>query len=161
MKILVFSDSHGESAGMMRAVLKETPDAVFHLGDVVFDVQSLRARFPRIGIYCVSGNCDFGFREPESRIFEQDGVRIFMTHGHIYHVKQELGAAVGAASAQNAAILLFGHTHIPLYTLKDGLHVLNPGSISGVHTARKTYGVINLNKTGFVCRIAELEEASK
>ena len=33
MKILVFSDSHGEKENMLLTVEAERPDAVFHLGD--------------------------------------------------------------------------------------------------------------------------------
>ena len=33
MRIAVFSDTHGRTDGMIRAVRDEKPDAVIHLGD--------------------------------------------------------------------------------------------------------------------------------
>lgn len=46
MKLLVFSDSHGNVANMEDAVRREEPDQVLHLGDVVRDADALRRRFP-------------------------------------------------------------------------------------------------------------------
>lgn len=157
MKALVFSDSHGLSAGMARMIQRETPDTVLHLGDFIADMQGLRARFPEVRFIGVAGNCDFFLGEPADRCFELEGVRIFMTHGHGYQVKQGLDSVAAAAGSRGAGLLLFGHTHRPVYEIKAGLHILNPGSVSGVHTARKTYGIIEFSENGFSCRIASAE----
>ena len=58
MKILVFSDSHGRTLGMVRAVRQQQPDAVFHLGDCERDTQRLEKEFPDLPLYRVCGNCD-------------------------------------------------------------------------------------------------------
>ena len=42
MKVLVFSDSHGNETNMITAIEQETPDMVLHLGDCWEDVQELR-----------------------------------------------------------------------------------------------------------------------
>ena len=42
MKILVLSDSHGNVENMIRAVERESPRAIFHLGDCWRDGQRLR-----------------------------------------------------------------------------------------------------------------------
>ena len=46
MKLLIFSDSHGNVANMEDAVRLERPDRVLHLGDLARDAQSLQEKFP-------------------------------------------------------------------------------------------------------------------
>ena len=51
MKILVFSDSHGNEDNMVRAVERERPstlDAIVHLGDGWRDAEALHRLYPRI-----------------------------------------------------------------------------------------------------------------
>ena len=58
MKILVFSDSHGNIQNMEQAVRGDRPDYILHLGDVNPDARALRKLFPAIPMECVCGNCD-------------------------------------------------------------------------------------------------------
>ncbi len=148
MKLLIFSDSHGHISEMERALRAEKPDMIFHLGDHVSDAHRL-TRLSGIPLVSVRGNCDIDADEPECRIAEPGGYRIFLTHGHIYQVKYGLERALLAARERSAFVFLFGHTHTPLYTMHEGMHVFNPGSVSGAHTARKTYGVITLSDEDF------------
>lgn len=148
MKIVVFSDSHGEVDQMERVVRAEKPYLVLHLGDLCRDFEALQRRMPTQTMQNVCGNCD-GFTEtPEQRVLRVEGRRILMMHGHRYRVKSSYGAAVFAAQEQEADILLFGHTHVPYCEELDGLWVMNPGSCRG-HGAG--YGVILLEKDGTVC----------
>ena len=98
MKLLIFSDSHGNVANMADVVRLESPDRILHLGDMARDAEDLARAFPQIPVTYVPGNCD-GRRPdlPEERIFTLDGCRILMTHGHAYHVKMGIGLAVRAA----------------------------------------------------------------
>ena len=57
--MLVFSDSHGRTLGMVRAVRQQQPDAVFHLGDCERDTQRLEKEFPDLPLYRVCGNCGY------------------------------------------------------------------------------------------------------
>ena len=43
MKLLIFSDSHGNVANMEDAVRLESPDRILHLGDLVRDAEALDA----------------------------------------------------------------------------------------------------------------------
>ena len=45
MKILVLSDSHREMENMHKAVLRENPDMIFHLGDHYKDAKLLHSEF--------------------------------------------------------------------------------------------------------------------
>ena len=96
MKLLIFSDSHGNVANMEDVVRMERPDRILHLGDLVRDAQALQEKFPQIPVLFVPGNCD-GRRPdlPDQRVFTLEGCKLLMTHGHIYHVKMGTAAAIG------------------------------------------------------------------
>ncbi len=157
MKWLVFSDSHGSMDYMRRAVEAEKPDRVLHLGDVARDGARLQALFPKLPMEQVRGNCDgWGGDEPEEKeVFFMDR-RVWMLHGHTYHVKYGTGMLVSEARARGVDVVVFGHTHQPLCDW-DGLWVMNPGTVSG--RPRATYGVIELTDKGLSCRIEEIGRA--
>ena len=127
---------------------------VLHLGDGERDMQSIMSEFPQLEISCVRGNCDISGTEPDRRLISVLGKKIFMTHGHIYKVKSGYESAVNAARENGADILLFGHTHKAYSSFTGGLHVLNPGTISGL--AKPTYGMIIINNDGITCWIKEV-----
>lgn len=154
MKLLVFSDSHGNTSNMRAAVALEQPDRILHLGDVMRDAYSLAESCPDIPLELVPGNCDYCNDVPLQKIVDAEGTRILMTHGHIYHVKVGMGAAVEAALKARVDILLFGHTHDPLCVEREGLWVMNPGSIRG--SIAPTYGVIELTDGQIRCHTVEL-----
>ena len=41
-RVLVLSDSHGNVGNMIRAVKREEPDMILHMGDCVVDADALR-----------------------------------------------------------------------------------------------------------------------
>ena len=130
MKILIFSDSHGDLSYMCKAVKKEKPDYVFHLGDHDRDAAALQQEFQTLPVAAVCGNCDgWGSETPKVRLVSLSGVRMFLCHGHTYGVKGSLLRASYAAREMQADILFFGHTHEPHHE-KDltGLTLFNPGS---------------------------------
>lgn len=130
MKLVVFSDSHRSLRSMRDAVELEQPDYVLHLGDLEEDARLLAQEYPRLAVTGVPGNCDFNFSAPPFKLLTYDGVRVLLSHGHIWHVKQGYHGALAAARAHNAHIVLFGHTHTPLCQQQgDGLWAVNPGSI--------------------------------
>lgn len=156
MKALVFSDSHGNVTHMKQAVERERPDRVFHLGDVVRDACALREAFPGLPMEHVSGNCDYyDSGAPEQLIAELCGKRLMLTHGHRYQVKLGVGAVIQAARRAGVDAVLFGHTHEALCVERDGLWVVNPGSIRGPHCP--TYGVLLAENGGLTCHITEIE----
>ena len=126
MRIAVFSDSHGVKEPMLAAIEEQKPDMVLHLGDYVRDAEAIAAYFPSLDLRYVRGNCDAYSRSDaeENLLFNADGVRIFMTHGHRYNTAH-------LPPLQPGDILLHGHTHIPAWEQfgRDNLY-LNPGSVS-------------------------------
>lgn len=144
MKVLVFSDSHGKLEYMHRAIMSEKPDHILHLGDYVRDFQHIKEKFPQIPMTNVPGNCDYGDPAPESQTIVLDGVRIYMTHGHVYQVKNMYLRAIYAALEQDARILLFGHTHRAECFEEKGLWALNPGA-----AGQGSYGILELHEGTF------------
>ncbi len=154
MKLLVFSDSHGNLRHMETAVEQEGPDRILHLGDVARDAQALAERFPTIPVDYVVGNCDYDPDSPTKKILQVADATIFMTHGHAYGVKAGIGRVTLAAREAGAQILVFGHTHEPLCDFFDGLWILNPGTCRGPF--HPTYGVIALEEGKCQCRVAQI-----
>lgn len=157
MKILVFSDSHGNTSFMEQAVEAEAPDQILHLGDVLRDARALAGRFPQIPMTCVPGNCDgLGGSEPAERVVELEGKRILMMHGHTRGVKAGIGGAVWAGREAEADVVLFGHTHEPLCDRVGPMWVVNPGSVRGYYLT--TYAVINLAGEELECHIVRMDK---
>lgn len=133
MKILVLSDSHASLSFMRRCIEATHPDAVIHLGDYYGDGQTMQEEYPQIPIHQVPGNCDMHrgwIPDPETKLIELGGVRIFMTHGHRHGVKMSLHRLLADARACNVQIVLYGHTHMAYCQKEDGLWVMNPGAAS-------------------------------
>ena len=109
LKILVFSDSHRYTGGMIQAIEEQQPDLVVHLGDLQRDAEELALLYPKLSMVTVPGNCDGWTTDPLERQFMVCGKRVLLSHGHIWHVKQGYDAALRAARHAGAHLLLFGH----------------------------------------------------
>lgn len=157
MKCLVFSDSHGSSAIMKKAIrLHPDAEVVFFLGDGLCDADKLASESSDKVWIAVRGNCDHSsiFKDRETLKVEQitlNGVKIVLTHGDLYCVKHTLGVIKGLAIRENADILLFGHTHDPIEQyISDAekpFYLFNPGSASGYNGS---YGIIDITTAGIV-----------
>lgn len=159
MKCLCFSDSHGSSLGMKRALsMHRDADVVFFLGDGLSDVEEFIYDKTRAWI-SVRGNCDVNGILGDQMIKKTDSItlmghRIFLTHGDLYGVKYGLDGISKFAVDHNADIVLFGHTHQMLEkyisTENGGYYLFNPGSIGGGFGIRPSYGVINITDGGIL-----------
>jgi hypothetical protein len=114
---------------------------IVHAGDHAQDAQELARLFSDIPINYVLGNCDFA-DAPKELVFTAGGKRIFLTHGHLYNVKNDLeySCILERAKELGCNCAVFGHTHQGLCNIKDGITLLNPGSIR----YGKTFGVIEI-----------------
>ena len=158
MKVLVFSDSHGDVDHMEQVVRREEPYLVLHLGDMCRDFDELQARLPMQTMQNVCGNCDGFSLVPNQRVLSILGHRILMTHGHRYHVKQSYGSLYLAAREAEADLALFGHTHVAFCEREQGIWLLNPGTCRG---GSGTYGVISLEQDAVTCSIRPVTEAKE
>ena len=127
-RVLLLSDSHGNVRNMMLAVEESKPDLILHMGDCYKDAGALQEEYPDIPMKRVLGNCDWD-DGPAEELFELEGKKIWICHGHAYCVKSSLLSLQYAAREKGADIVIFGHTHHLFYDAYDGLFVINPGSI--------------------------------
>ena len=58
-----------------------------------------------------------------------NGVQALMTHGHLHQAKMTDFRLLYAAREKNCRICFFGHTHRPMVQEKDGIWLINPGSV--------------------------------
>ena len=159
MNIAVFSDTHGRTRGMLRAIAAEQPDLVFHLGDNERDAQSILRANPVQALLVVCGNCDYSPEQPETREVTLEGVKFYATHGHRHRVKYELETILNVGHFSGADVVLFGHSHRAVCEQVDGMWVINPGT-SGLGET-PTYALIRL-KDGSVasCEIKPIPKGS-
>lgn len=148
-KILVVSDVHGRTKRLRWLLENEPADALFFLGDGLYDLDRALlqcAAPPRYPIYRVRGNCDSGFPDPSEGLVPFGGVLFFYTHGHHYGVKSGYEDLADSAGRRGADVALFGHTHAR--ALERGLGVtatvFNPGSLGD----SSSYGVIETDDEG-------------
>ena len=119
MKCLVFSDSHGDTSYIRRAILKhKDAEALFFLGDGLVDADDAVNRSFLGAYFKVKGNCDWGYSSYDSSVKKTDevvllGKRIVFTHGDLYNAKSTTQDLSTMAIMRNADIVLFGHTHTP------------------------------------------------
>ena len=166
MKILILSDSHGDSKTMCDAVQKEQLNTIIYLGDGIEDAEVVRRKYPHIQMIMNLGNID-SHDEDEEWIKYTDicGKRFMMTHGHTFYTGIEITQDVMAdarskilrlMSENNIDITLHGHIHEPFiyyYCLgasKNGW-IMCPGRI-GRYTdlVKPIYGVLKINESGAV-----------
>lgn len=160
MKILVFSDTHGNPAFMQKAVQDHLAhggvDMLIHLGDGWRDFTDLQDKYPDIPSYAVKGNCDemsLSCKLPPSRIVTAENFTLFLTHGHHLHVKNDILMAAASAAREKAQILLYGHTHMSDDHREDTVYgtvrCINPGSAGAGF--RPSYGVLEIVQGQLLC----------
>lgn len=148
MKLLIASDIHGSAFWCRRLCdLMETerPDRLILLGDLLY--HGPRNDLPRDyapkqvipmlsdyrnSIIAVRGNCEaevdqmvleFPVMAEYTTLALENGKLLFATHGH--HFDPEHLPPIPAGSA-----FAFGHVHVKHLEWKDGILILNPGSVS-------------------------------
>ena len=146
MKLMIASDLHGSSyytKALLHRYAEEKPERLLLLGDLLYhgprndlprdyDTKKCTAMLNALGKppLCVRGNCDgevdqmvlnFPVLADFAAVFT-DGITMYLTHGH--HLEN------AAKALSEGDVLLFGHTHVPEFTRKDGIFFVNPGSVS-------------------------------
>ena len=147
MKIAVMSDTHGNVQLAVNALIQNgTVDRLIHLGDHFRDAIEIGDK-TGCHVDAVSGNTDLD-SEPwadREKLLELDGVRIFITHGDIYKVKQGIDRLLEKAIENDVRVALFGHTHIPMKRKIANILFLNPGCILS-NNSSNSYALLTLSK---------------
>lgn len=145
VRILVFSDSHGDTACMDRAVKAiKSFDTIIHLGDIDRDARYLEQNYHQYPIYAVQGNNDFCCQRERELTVELGGVKIYMCHGHTRGVHRGTDELLLAAESRGCSVALYGHTHIPNDKTENGILIFNPGSCSRPRTGAPSFGVLEI-----------------
>lgn len=156
MKIMIISDIHGsynDLKKVMNIYEKENIDKLIILGDILYHgprnplpegynpkkvVELLNKN--KENIIAVRGNCDaevdqmlleFNITETYTRLYI-DNRCFFLTHGHHYD-KDNM------PYLNKGDVLLYGHYHVPMLEEKDGIHIINPSSISLPKQGQKSF----------------------
>lgn len=126
VKLLVMSDTHGDAEVIKRVRDAHLDvDAIIHCGDseLPFDHPYLE------GAKRVRGNCDHDSRYPEEELFNVEGLKIFVAHGHLLNVKSTTMNLLYRAKEVEADAAFFGHSHVLGTELVDNILFVNPGSL--------------------------------
>lgn len=162
MRFIIFSDSHGSQAKMYKALktnISAGLEGMIFLGDGLKDAVQV-AGATGVKLFSVAGNCDFGVDMTKKSTYEQlydfDGKKVLIMHGHRYSVKSGIEAAADYARAKSADVLLFGHTHNRIETYlppcdgKKALYLFNPGSITLPNDGICSFGLMEIRKDGIL-----------
>ena len=152
--ISVLSDTHGNISSIEKIfpILKES-DYVVHLGDGALDMKYFERELKGKLIY-VRGNCDFSSEEKYS-VLEIENLKILVTHGDLFGVKQSLLRLRMFAEENGACAAFYGHTHVAEECTDNGILLFNPGSLSA-YSAFQSYGFVCVANGKLVCKINKL-----
>ena len=147
MKIVLISDTHRNHKPLDQVFEKEQDrDMVIHLGDVEGGEYYIEetANCP---VHMVAGNNDFFSPLPREEEFYIGNKKVFITHGHYYYVSVGIERIAEEAKKRNADIVIFGHIHRPVQEKRNGMLILNPGSLSYPRQKGRqgTYMVLEMN----------------
>lgn len=150
MKVLIVSDTHRHNDNLLIALEKAGKiDMLIHCGDAEGTEEQIR-QLINCPLCIVAGNNDFFTRLQNDAFFEIEGHKIMVTHGHYHHVSVGVEHLVRDAITRGADIVIYGHTHRPMMEIKNGVVVLNPGSISYPRQDGRipTYMIMEIDKYG-------------
>ena len=123
MKVLICSDSHTRLDYFQKVMDIEEPEMVIFAGDHSTDAIDMALVYSEIPFKIVKGNTDYyDYDTKDTEIFELNGKKIFLTHGHLYGVKSTMKEI-------EADICIFGHTHREYTNEKNDIIYLNPGAL--------------------------------
>lgn len=159
MKFLIISDTHGYLKNAMNIIekIQDRIEGVMHLGDHDTDAEALSKKYPGLNFYWVKGNNDYSSETPEDRLLKIKGKKILLTHGHKHHVHWNYEKISYYAEEQEADLVLFGHTHVPLNDRGGRVWLFNPGSISLPRMSTiPTFGMVEFTENGRIdCSIMQ------
>lgn len=126
MKVMILSDSHIMSKIDLQKLLKSNKaDYYIHCGDIYKSYDNISM----FNFYLVKGNNDYNYKITNDLLINIDQQNFFITHGHLYNVSSNLDFLISTAKKKGANIVCFGHTHQPLFIVKDDIIIINPGSV--------------------------------
>lgn len=149
MKLFVISDTHGELNKVYEVYKTLTSiDAIIHLGDYFQDAEELKSNLG-IDVISVKGNMDESYSQSDFKILTTECGKLYLSHGHMENVKMKYQNIFYRAEEEGCVAALFGHTHKPVFSEFNGIHLINPGSLSLPADGTKgSYAIVNTSPEG-------------
>lgn len=146
MKMMLISDNHGRWKQIYNIIKTVRPnvDYVFHLGDSEIQKDDPIWQFVD---GAVEGNMDHPFQFPMEQVIETKEGKVLLVHGHQQSVNRSHDAVLRLAKERGAKFAFHGHTHRLYSELKDGVLLVNPGSLNnprGIYP-QTTYAIVTVN----------------
>jgi putative phosphoesterase len=147
VRIGVVSDTHHDWQTALKALQQLGKlDLICHAGDMYNDGNKLGILLG-VEAKVVAGNCDLRKFSVHEEVFDFGGKKIFLTHGHLYHVKWTYDKIIHRGMELGADIVIFGHTHVPVCIEQGNMLLINPGSLKEARGGSKPSYVL-LELTG-------------
>lgn len=143
----ILSDSHGDRDSLERLLSTMGHiDMLFFLGDIAEDSDWLSKRLSRVKnppiLWSVRGNNDLASDLPNMLTVPVGERLVFLTHGHLFHVRTGTDELVRKAKEERASIALYGHTHEAYCAWESGVLVINPGAAGNPYGNRRARGCV-------------------
>lgn len=124
MQIVIVSDNHGKIKPL-QDLIEWYPEATafIHCGDSELPPEYLEKYIS------VEGNNDVFYDYPFEQIVTIGEIKALVTHGHRYLFSERLEKLHAQAKRLGCQLVCFGHTHVFYTEQKDGVCIVNPGSI--------------------------------
>ncbi len=123
-EIILVSDNHSAEKPLDIVLRRHRrADYFIHCGDSQMPKYMLRS------FICVRGNNDFEPGFDREFILSVEEHRILILHGHLENTWRSNDILVYKAQKNRCDIVCFGHTHMYLDTIEEGIRLLNPGSL--------------------------------
>jgi uncharacterized protein len=147
VKLGILSDTHlDRPADNFKSVIEALfsgVDMVIHAGDMTgIEVYEYLSKWD---LRAVRGNMDSEELRailPEKRVEEIEGRKIGIIHG--YGSPYDLETFV-YNQFQGVDIVVFGHSHVPLYMVRGKTVMFNPGSMRKPYNSAGTVGIMEFN----------------
>ncbi|MDO4593850.1 MAG: metallophosphoesterase [Tissierellia bacterium] len=130
MKFAIISDTHGNIDNVVEFLMEKDLDFFIHLGDYTEDARDI-SRILDLNFYTVKGNNDyFDYQAQDFKVLKLKNKRFLLTHGHNEKVYYGFEGLINKAKKYNCQYVFFGHTHVFVDKVIDGVRIINPGSSS-------------------------------
>lgn len=147
VRIAVLSDTHQNLRLARDALQLISPvDFFVHLGDYVEDARLL-SRATGIPCRFVTGNGDIAEKGPREIFLTAGGKRIWAIHGDQFDERGQIDEGLLLFEAQRigAEVVLFGHSHVQMWRVTQGIHLLNPGHMM-ISSEHGTLAVLTISR---------------
>lgn len=124
MKIVLMSDSHGKNQWIDLIMnLHSDADAFLHCGDIECSEQA----YPMMKT--VRGNNDYFGNFPDKIKLHLGTHHVLMMHSHLCYARDRMAYMSKIAKEEGCDTVFFGHTHVAVDKIVDGIRLINPGSL--------------------------------